>query len=78
MCHNTGTWHNSSQVKLTIEESWQRTNCKTNYKLESQNPLGSKRARITWDQSCQCRLGNIVRVSLGNNSVSFTWERPWE
>ena len=28
MCYNPGTWHNSSQVKLTSEESCQRTKYK--------------------------------------------------
>ena len=67
MSHNLGTWHNCFQMKLTSEESCQRKNCKTKYKLESQNPLG--------EQSCQCHVGTIVPVSLGNNSTSFTWEQ---
>ena len=47
MCHNPRTWHNSSQVKLTSEESCQRTNYKTKHKLESQNSLENNRASVT-------------------------------
>ena len=75
MCHNPGTWQNCSQVKLTSEESCQRTNCKTKYKLESQNPLGNNRASVTWEQLCQFHLGTIVPVSLRNNPSSLTWEQ---
>ena len=69
MCHNSGAWRNCSQVKLTSEELCQRTNCKTNYKLENQNSLGNNCATLTWEQSCQCHLGTIAPVSLGNNCV---------
>ena len=72
MCHNPGTWHNSSQVKLTSEEWCQRTNCKTKCKLESQNPLWNNRASLTWEHLCQSYLGSIVPVSLGNNDFSET------
>ena len=48
MCHNPGTWHNCSQVKLTSEESCQRTNCKTKYKLGSQNLLLLKPGPRPW------------------------------
>ena len=83
MCHNPGTWHNCSQVKLTSEESCKRTNCKTKYKLESQNPLGNNRAYVIWENLCQCHfetivpvsLGTIVPVSLGKNRASLAWEQ---
>ena len=83
VCHNPGTWHNCSQVKLTSEESRQRTNCKTKYKLKNQNSLGNNRAAslgnnratLTWEQSCQCHLGISVSVSLGSNCASFNWEQ---
>ena len=75
MCHNPGTCHNCSQVKLTSEKSCQRTNCKTKYKLESQNPLGNNHASVTWEQLCQCHLGAVVLVSLKNNCASVTWEQ---
>ena len=86
MCHNPGTWHNCTQVKLTSEGSCQRTNCKTKYKLETQNPLGKNRANVTWKHLCQCHLGTIVpvslgnnrAVSLGNNCASLTWERLYQ
>ena len=74
MCHNPGTWHNSSLVKFTNEESCQRTNCKTKYKLESQNPLRNNRASVTWEQLCQCHLATIVPASFENNRASVTWE----
>ena len=74
MCHNPGTWHNCTQVKLTSERSCQRTNCKLKYKLESQNPHRNNRANVTWEQLCQCHLGTIVPVSFRNNRASFTWE----
>ena len=70
-----GTWHNSSQVKLTNEESCQITNYNTKYKLESQNLLGNNGASVTWEQSCQCHLGTIVPVSLGNNCAGLTCEQ---
>ena len=35
------------QVKLISEESCQRTNCKTKYKLENQNPLENNQANLT-------------------------------
>ena len=83
MCHNPGTWHNCSQLKLASEESCQRTNCKTKYKLESQNSLGTivpvslgnKCASVTWKQSCQPHLEAIVPASLGNNRASVIWEQ---
>ena len=91
MCHNPGTWHNCTQVKLTSEGSCQRTNCKTKYKLETQNPLGNNVpmslgnicASVTWEQLCQSHLGTIVPsrlgitvpVSLGNDFTSVTLEQ---
>ena len=91
MCHNPGTWHNCPQVKLTSEESCQRTNCKTNYKLENQIHFGTivpvslgtivpvshgnNRPSVTWEQSCQLHLGTIVPISFGNNHATVTWER---
>ena len=63
MCHNPGTWHNSSQVKLTTEESCQSTNCKAKYKNNCEQLL------------CQSHLGTIVPVSLGNNFASFSWDQ---
>ena len=63
MCHNPGIWHKCSQAKLTSEESCQRTNCKTKYKLESQNPLGNNCASLTSEQ---------LPVSLGNTCTSAT------
>ena len=74
-CHNPGTWHNFSQEKLTSGESCQRTNCKREYKLESQNPLGNKCASLTWEQSFQWHLGTIVPVSPGNSCTSLTWKQ---
>ena len=59
MCHNPGTRHDSSLVKLTIAESCQSPNFRTIYKLESQNPLGNP-------------LGTIVPFLLGNNWGSLT------
>ena len=47
MCYNSGTWHNYSQAKLSCEELYQRTKCKTKYNLESQDPLGNNRASLT-------------------------------
>ena len=47
MCYAPGTWHSFSQVKLTSEKSCQGTNCKSKYKLESQNPFGNNRVRLT-------------------------------
>ena len=78
-----GTWHNSSQVKLTNEESCQITNYNTKYKLESQIylgtmvpvSLGNNRASVTWEQLCRSHLWAIVPVSLGNNCASLTWEQ---
>ena len=75
MRYNSGTWRNSSRVKLSSEESCQKTNCKTKYKLESQNPLGNNGASVTWERSCQCHLGTIMPVSLGNSRASVTWEQ---
>ena len=80
MCHNSGTWHNLFQVKLTSEELSQRTNCKTKRKLKSQKihlgtivpvSLGNNRTSATWEQLSQCHLGTIVPVSLGNNHAIF-------
>ena len=56
MCQNPGTWHSCAQVKRTSEKSYQRTNCKTKYKLESQNPRGNNGASVTWEQSCQSHM----------------------
>ena len=42
------------------------------YKLESQNQLGNNRASVTWEELCQCHLGTIVPVALGNNPASAT------
>ena len=73
MCHGPGTWHNSSQVKLTSEEPCQRTNCKAKYKLESQNTLENNGVSVTWEKSWQVHLGIIVFLSLGYNRASVTW-----
>ena len=62
-------------MKLTSEESCQRTNWKTKCKLESQNPLGNNGASLPWVQLCQCHLRTIVRVSLGNSRVILTREQ---
>ena len=78
MCHNPGTWHNSSQVKLTSEESCQRTNCKAKYKLESQNPLENNGVSVTWEQSYHCHLWKVVPMSLENNGANVTWEKSWQ
>ena len=75
MCHNPGTWHNCSEVKLTSEESCQRTNCKIKYKFESPNTIRNNYANVTWKQLRQCHLQIIVLASLGNNRTSFTWEQ---
>ena len=48
MCLNFGTWHDSSQVTITSEESYQWTNYKTKDKLKSANPLGNNRVSVTW------------------------------
>ena len=63
MCHNPGTWHNCSQVKLTSKERCQRTKCKTNH---------------TWKQSCKSHLGTIVSVLLGNNRASLAQEQLYQ
>ena len=89
ICHNPGTWHDSSLESLAIEESYHWTNCKTKYKLESQNSLGNNHASFTWEhlwiickQLYQCDLGTIVPVTLGNNRFSLTWKNraslTWE
>ena len=75
MYHNPHTWHNCSQVKLTGEESCQRTNCKIKCKLESQSPLGNNRASATWEESCQYHLGTIVSVSFQSNRTRLTWRK---
>ena len=83
MCHNPGTWHNCFWLTLTSEELCQRTNCKTKYKLGSQNPLGNNRvvslrnsrANVTWEQLCQSHLKTIFPVSPGNNRVNLTWKK---
>ena len=75
ICHNPRIWRNCSQVKLTSEESCQRTNCKTKYKLESQNPLGNNRGSVTWKQSYHCHLRKIVPVSLEKKRASVNWEQ---
>ena len=75
MCHNPGTWHDFSQVKLTSEESCQWANYKTKYKLESKNPLGNNCTSLTWEQLCQSHLGTIVPVSLRNNPAILTLEQ---
>ena len=61
----------------------QRTNCKTKYKLGSQNPLGNNRVvslqnsrvNVTWEQLCQSHLKTIFSVSPGNNRVNLTWKK---
>ena len=77
-CRNLGTWRNSSQVKLTSEESSQWTRkLESKYKLENQDPFGNSIncASITSEQSCQLHLGTTVPASLGNNCTSVTWEQ---
>ena len=75
MRHNHGTWQNCSQVNLTSEESCQRINYKTKYKLESQNTLANNRASLTWEQLCQSHFGGVV---LGNICASITWEQSYQ
>ena len=36
-----------------VKNRAKKTNCKTKYKLESQNPLGNNLTSVTWEQSCQ-------------------------
>ena len=67
---NPCTWHNSSQVKLTNEESCERI-------MPTIVPvsLGNNRSSLTWKQLCQCHLGTIMPVSLRNYCASLTWEQ---
>ena len=74
MCHNSGTWHDSSLVSLISEELCQWANYKPKYEMKSQNPLGNNHASLPLEQLCQSYLGSIFPASLGKNRASLTWE----
>ena len=76
MCHSYGTWHDSTVVSFTSEESCQSTNYKTKYNLESPDPLGNNCVSLSGKQLCQTHFGTFVLVSLGINHASLTWETP--
>ena len=40
-----------------------------------QNKIKIRKSKSTWEQLCQCQLGTIVPVSLGNNCATLTWEQ---
>ena len=61
MCHNSGTWYDSSQVKFTMN------------KIQSNVQI--RKSKPTWEQSRQSYLAKVVPVSLGNNCASHIWEQ---
>ena len=61
MCHNPDTWHDFSQVKITMNKL--------------QNKIKIINSKPTWKQSCQCHLGKVVAVSPGNNCAFLNCEQ---